>query len=149
MMEAQTLGVVHVACPACLTQNRVPSARLADQPNCGKCGAALLDGKPAALDAASFDAYIDRTGLPVLVDFWAPWCAPCRAMAPAFEAAAAELRAKVRFAKVNTDEAQALAARMQIRGIPTLVLFEGGRETERVSGAMDKGSLLRWIAQYV
>jgi thioredoxin 2 len=137
--------MVQVVCPACLTANRVPGERLGEQPKCGKCHAPLLAGKPVALDEAGFDAVVGRTELPVVVDFWAPWCGPCRAMAPAFEAAAAELASRVRFAKVNTDETQALAARHGIRGIPTLILFRGGREINRVSGALDKRSLVQWI----
>jgi len=147
-METNVLEKLQVVCASCLAANRVPRERLGDAPNCGKCGTALLDGKPAALDDAGFDALVGRTELPVVVDFWAPWCGPCRTMAPAFEAAASELRSTVRFAKINTDQAQALASRMNIRGIPTLILFRGGREAARVSGAMDQGSLLRWIAQH-
>jgi len=139
---------LRVACPQCLTPNRVPAARLGEQPKCGKCGAALLDGHPVALGEESFDAFLARNELPVLVDFWAPWCGPCRAMAPAFEKVAGELREQVRFAKVNTEEAQSLAAQHGVRAIPTLVLYHGGREIERVSGALDAGGLRRWVAQH-
>ena len=134
-----------VACPACLTGNRVPAGRLAEEPKCGKCGQSLLDGKPAALDEASFDSVVGRADLPVVVDFWAPWCGPCLAMAPAFEQAAGRLRTAARFAKVNTDESPALAARFGIRAIPTLALFRQGREIKRVSGAMGAEALARWI----
>jgi thioredoxin 2 len=137
--------VVQVVCPRCLTANRVPDERLDDRPGCGKCHAPLLGGAPVELDEARFDALVGRTELPVVVDFWAPWCGPCRAMAPAFEAAAAELASRVRFAKVNTEEAQSLAQRYGIRGIPTLILFDGGREVNRISGALDKRSLVQWI----
>jgi thioredoxin 2 len=138
---------VHVACPHCLTPNRVPAGRLVENPKCGRCGTPLLDGTPVALGEAAFDAFIARNDLPVLVDFWAPWCAPCRAMAPAFEEAAAQLRTEVRFARVNTEEAPVLAARWGIRSIPTLVFFQGGREAERISGAMDAHTLVHWARQ--
>jgi thioredoxin 2 len=139
----------HVACPACLKANRIPVARLGDGPKCGGCGAPLLDGKPVALDEQRFDAFVGRTDLPVVVDFWAPWCAPCRAMAPAFEAAAGQLATRVCFAKLNTEEAQGLAARFGIRSIPTLVVFRDGREIERISGAMDARALVRWVSERV
>ena len=138
--------VVQVACPACLAANRVPKARLGEDPKCGKCGAALLDGAPAELGEAEFEKFVARTGLPVLADFWAPWCGPCRAMAPHFERAAAALKDRVRLVKVNTEEAPGLAQRYGIRAIPTLVLFKGGVEAKRMSGALDAGALARWAA---
>src|SRR5882672_8522310 len=139
---------VLIACPKCGTANRVPAGRLGDDPKCGKCGAPLLDGKPSALDDASFDSFLSRTELPVLVDFWADWCGPCHAMAPAFERAAAELKTRVRFAKLNTEEAQQVAARFGIRSIPTLILFRGGSEVARVSGAMDARSIASWVLRH-
>ena len=137
---------VQIACPACLAANRVPAARLGEDPKCGKCGAALLDGAPVELREDQFEAFVQRTQLPVLADFWAPWCGPCRAMAPHFERAAAELKDRVRLVKVNTEEAPGLAQRYGIRAIPTLVLFKGGVEAKRMSGALDAGALARWAA---
>jgi thioredoxin 2 len=137
---------IQVACPSCLAANRVPAARTGEDPKCGKCGAALLDGAPAELGEQQFEQFVSRTELPVLVDFWAPWCGPCRAMAPHFERAAAELKDSVRLVKVNTEEAPALAQRYGIRAIPTLVLFKGGVEAKRMSGALDAGALARWAA---
>jgi thioredoxin 2 len=137
---------VQIACPACLAANRVPAARLGEDPKCGKCGAALLDGKPVELREDQFEAFVQRTGLPVLADFWAPWCGPCRAMAPHVERAAAALKDRVRLVKVNTEEAPGLAQRYGIRAIPTLVLFKGGVEAKRMSGALDAGALARWAA---
>jgi thioredoxin 2 len=136
-----------LACPKCTTANRVPAARLGEAAKCGKCGAPLLDGRPAHLDDASFDGFLKRTELPVLVDFWADWCGPCHAMAPAFERASQELRTHVRFAKVNTEEANTVAARFEIRSIPTLILFRGGKETARVSGALNVAQITQWLKQ--
>jgi thioredoxin 2 len=138
---------VHLACPACVTENRVPADRLAENPKCGKCGAALLDGKPVALSERNFDAFVSPTGLPVVVDFWAPWCGPCIAMAPAFEQAAQRLATQARLAKVNTEESPQLAQRFSIRSIPTLVLLQAGQEVKRVSGAMDASALVRWTTE--
>ena len=137
---------VQVACPACLATNRVPAARMAEDPKCGKCGAALLDGAPAELREDQFEDFVQRTELPVLADFWAPWCGPCRAMAPHFERAAQQLKDRVRLVKVNTEDAPGLAARYNIRAIPTLVLFRNGVEAKRTSSALDAGALTRWVA---
>ena len=134
-----------VVCPHCHRPNRLPDARLGEQGRCGHCQSPLFDGTPTALTEASFDRHIERSELPILVDFWAPWCAPCRAMAPAFAAAAQQLEPAARLAKVNTEEEQALAARFAIRSIPTLVVFRKGREVARQAGAMDAASIVRWL----
>jgi thioredoxin 2 len=136
-----------VTCAKCGTANRVPRERIGDDPKCGKCGAQLLEGRPVELDSARFDSFLSRNSLPVLVDFWADWCGPCHAMAPAFERVAGEHKTRARFAKLDTERAQPVAARFGIRSIPTLILFRDGREAARISGAMDAGSLSGWLTQ--
>ena len=136
---------VHVVCASCRTTNRLPAARLGQGPRCGRCKLPLFNGEPAVLDRAGFGAQIDASDIPVVVDFWAPWCGPCKMMAPAFAQAAARLEPRVRLAKLNTEDEPEIAARYGIRSIPTLVIFEQGREVARQAGAMDLGNLLRWI----
>ncbi|PWB44605.1 MAG: thiol reductase thioredoxin [Rhodocyclales bacterium] len=134
-----------IVCPHCSTANRVPAERLADQPTCGKCRQRLFAGHPVELDADSFDRHVGRSDIPVVVDFWAPWCGPCRMMAPAYAQAAHQLEPRYRLAKLNTEEAQEIAARFGIRSIPTIIVFRNGREIARQSAAMDTGNLVRWI----
>ncbi|HET7365001.1 MAG TPA: thioredoxin TrxC [Burkholderiales bacterium] len=136
-----------IGCPNCATLNRVPPERLAEGPKCGKCRAALVDGNPIPVSEASFDAAVLRTELPVVVDFWADWCGPCHAMAPGFERAAAQMKPRVRFAKLDTEAAPGIAARYGIRGIPTLILFQAGKEAARISGAMDARGIQSWVSQ--
>ena len=140
---------LHLVCPRCQAVNRVPAARLGQGPNCGKCHATLLDPHPLPLDQVGFQRQVEKSDLPLLVDFWAPWCGPCRMMAPAFEQAARALEPHVRLVKVNTDEEQRLAGRFQIRGIPTLVLLHRGQEVARTSGAMPAGALVTWTRQHL
>jgi len=136
---------LHIVCPHCHTTNRVAPADLGHAPDCGKCHRPLFTGHPVELDEAAFDKHVGRSQLPVLVDFWAPWCGPCRMMAPQFEAAAKQLEPQVRLVKVNTEEAQNLAARHNIRSIPTLALFVNGREVARQPGAMGAADIVRWV----
>jgi thioredoxin 2 len=134
-----------VVCPYCGAVNRIPSQRLSDNPKCGKCSKNIFASKPVELTAADFHKQIANSEIPVLVDFWAPWCGPCKMMAPAFEKAAAALEPKVRLAKLNTENEQQIGAQFDIRSIPTLVLFNNGKEIARKSGAMMGGQIEQWV----
>ena len=139
---------VHIVCAACGATNRVPPARLAEEPKCGKCHAPLLDGSPVELTDESFDKFVQRNDLPVVVDFWADWCGPCKMMAPVFAQAAREQRTRLRFAKLDTDANPNVAQRYAIRSIPSLLLFKGGNEADRAVGALDAGRLRQWLSRH-
>ncbi len=139
---------MRVVCPHCLSVNNVPQKDSYKKANCGKCKKSLLDTKPIELNSSNFDEVVVNSDIPVIVDFWAPWCGPCKMMAPNFERAATNFPLKALFAKVNTENEQNLGARFNIRSIPTIIVFKGGREVERVSGALDVNALASLASKY-
>ena len=136
--------LLHLVCPHCHSTNRVPADKLHARPKCGKCKQPIFTGHPYSLSQDNFAHHVSRSDIPLLVDFWAPWCGPCKMMAPVFEQAAEQLQSRMQLIKVNTEEEQGLAMQYNIRSIPTLAIFKQGREINRMSGAMDLQNLLRW-----
>ena len=140
------MSTLHLVCPHCNATNRVPSDKLHAELNCGQCHTTLLDKHPDNLNEAAFRAQLAKSNLPLVVDFWAPWCGPCRTMAPAFEKVSQDMHGRARFVKINTEDEQSLAAACNIRSIPTLAVFVSGREIARQTGAMSATDLARWIS---
>ncbi|MBV1959194.1 MAG: thioredoxin TrxC [Pseudomonadales bacterium] len=136
---------LNIVCPSCSVLNRVPEPRLSDIPKCGRCGDQLFSGSVLALTSANFNKQINRNDIPIVVDFWAPWCGPCKAMAPAYLQAVSQLEPKVRLAKLNTEAEQMLAGQHRIQSIPTLVMFSNGKEVARQAGAMAATDIVNWV----
>ena len=142
-------NVKHIVCPSCSAINRIPAEKVDARPACGKCRKAIFNQRPVALNSDNFQKNVNRNDIPVVVDFWAPWCGPCKMMAPAFEQAAAQLEPRVRLAKLNTEDEQRIAANLNIRSIPTIIMFKNGREVARQAGAMSAADIKSWVGNHI
>jgi len=139
----------HIVCPHCNGTNRIPAGTVPNEAKCGRCKQSILDTKPIELTPQNIQQHLEKNDIPVIIDFWAPWCGPCKMMGPNFEQAALNFKGQVRFAKVNTEDQQSLGAQFNIRSIPTLILFKNGKEIDRVSGALEANQLVTWIRQKI